>query len=557
MQMLLNHHRLNYLFSITIQKSTIKTLCLLLGLCLLLNSANARVNAETQNIFSEKLQKMIDLSFENPDSIITQLNNYTIHYLSQADTSKVIDCQLAAITILKDQLKYSEAFDIAWTNAVLVEESGSPMQIMKSYRLLGELYNSINQGKHSIDYFNKALAASKHIYKTDKKKGNELITGYFNLVMACNKYLERAAASSYLDSCYMYADSIQLNSIARGYIDTEKGIRYFLNDDLEKAEKTLLDVKNRYESIDDNDALFNKDKRFLVIIYWFIGDLYAHKKQWQTAAMYYQQSIDAIHNYKYHTIQEFDLLYKLAQMEAELGNYAKAYQLIHSSKIKHDNIYGNRSDIHQELYEIKSRHKQTVIEKDLEIAQKNKELYEKEKKLNRIKTYAMALIALCLVTLLFFINHKQRKKHQLRNAQNEKEIETKNKELTSFALQFIEKEKQVAELCEFVKDNVKDGNNKFNIIAKANKSRDDYWQEFNTRFMSLNQHFYETLNQRFNDLTSNDLRHCALIKLNFSTKEIADLMGISPKSVNMAHHRLRKKLALSQETNLTTFIANI
>ena len=134
-------------------------------------------------------------------------------------------------------------------------------------------------------------------------------------------------------------------------------------------------------------------------------------------------------------------------MEAELGNYAKAYQLIHSSKIKHDNIYGNRSDIHQELYEIKSRHKQTVIEKDLEIAQKNKELYEKEKKLNRIKTYAMALIAICVVTLLFFINHKQRKKHQLRNAQNEKEIETKNKELTSFALQFIEKEKQVAELC--------------------------------------------------------------------------------------------------------------
>ena len=53
-----------------------------------------------------------------------RITSYNVCY-TKLLRSKVIDCQLAAITILKDQLKYSEAFDIAWTNAVLVEESGS------------------------------------------------------------------------------------------------------------------------------------------------------------------------------------------------------------------------------------------------------------------------------------------------------------------------------------------------------------------------------------------------------------------------------------------------
>ena len=83
------------------------------------------------------------------------------------------------------------------------------------------------------------------------------------------------------------------------------------------------------------------------------------------------------------------------------------------------------------------------------------------------------------------------------------------------------------------------------------------WTEFETRFVSINEKFYKKITKRYPNLTQNDQRLCALVKLNLSSKEIAKLLNMSNESVHTTRSRLRKKLNLSREVNLKQFIANL
>ena len=83
------------------------------------------------------------------------------------------------------------------------------------------------------------------------------------------------------------------------------------------------------------------------------------------------------------------------------------------------------------------------------------------------------------------------------------------------------------------------------------------WDDFNKRFKAVNQDFYSKLAHKFPTLTANELKICALIKLNFTSKEMAHLLGISTGSVDKARYRLRKKLDIERDTNLTSYISTL
>ena len=69
--------------------------------------------------------------------------------------------------------------------------------------------------------------------------------------------------------------------------------------------------------------------------------------------------------------------------------------------------------------------------------------------------------------------------------------------------------------------------------------------------------FYKRLRERFPKLTQGDQKLCALIKLNFSSKDMAKLIGISVDSVHTTRYRLRKKLKLPREVSLGEFIGQL
>jgi hypothetical protein len=98
------------------------------------------------------------------------------------------------------------------------------------------------------------------------------------------------------------------------------------------------------------------------------------------------------------------------------------------------------------------------------------------------------------------------------------------------------------------------------IISKElRKSADNkMWKEFSARFQEVHSGFYEALLEKFPTLTQNELKLCAFLRLNMTTKEISELTGQRKLTLENARYRLRKKLGITNsESNLVTFLSQI
>ena len=87
-----------------------------------------------------------------------------------------------------------------------------------------------------------------------------------------------------------------------------------------------------------------------------------------------------------------------------------------------------------------------------------------------------------------------------------------------------------------------------------NTDLDEQWQQFKLHFDSVHKGFFERLLKNFPKLTPNELKLCAYLRMNLSTKEIAQMLNISTESVTTKRYRLRKKLGLEKDENLVGYI---
>ena len=82
-------------------------------------------------------------------------------------------------------------------------------------------------------------------------------------------------------------------------------------------------------------------------------------------------------------------------------------------------------------------------------------------------------------------------------------------------------------------------------------------EEFEIQVEQACEGFFKNLEHKHPDLTNQERRLAALLRLNLSSKEISGILNISPKSVDQSRYRLRKKLDLDKDINLSTFLNQI
>lgn len=104
-------------------------------------------------------------------------------------------------------------------------------------------------------------------------------------------------------------------------------------------------------------------------------------------------------------------------------------------------------------------------------------------------------------------------------------------------------------------DSLKTRSNEIKHIIDSHITSDDH--TFEIQMDQLHQEFFEKLRQDFSDLTSYDLRLCAYLKLGFNSKEIANMLNIQPSSVYISRSRLRKKLDLNSDKDLSSYLNSI
>jgi AraC family chitin signaling transcriptional activator len=119
------------------------------------------------------------------------------------------------------------------------------------------------------------------------------------------------------------------------------------------------------------------------------------------------------------------------------------------------------------------------------------------------------------------------------------------------------------ELLAFIKEDLKksndSGSNIKSVISTINKNitEEDSWSVFKEAFDNADKDFLKRIKTLHTTLTPNDLRLCAYLRLNLSSKEVAPLFNISVRSVEIKRYRLRKKMELAHDQGLVEYIMEV
>lgn len=148
---------------------------------------------------------------------------------------------------------------------------------------------------------------------------------------------------------------------------------------------------------------------------------------------------------------------------------------------------------------------------------------------------------------------------KIKNEQLQKEYKTKSKELAASIMNISKKNELLTQIKSQLSD-LKDQttvNRVVKVISKNLKHNNDDWEFFQEAFNNADSEFLKKIKIKHKNLSPNDLKLCAYLRLNLSSKEIAPLFNISVRSIEIKRYRLRKKMNLSPKENLVNYILSI
>lgn len=147
---------------------------------------------------------------------------------------------------------------------------------------------------------------------------------------------------------------------------------------------------------------------------------------------------------------------------------------------------------------------------------------------------------------------------RIKNEQLQDNIEQKNKELAISTMAMVKKNQFMNALLNDLEP-ASSHPTVSRVIRIINRSlkNDDDWEFFEQAFNNADKDFLNQLKEKHDSLTNHDLKLCAYLRLNLSSKEIAPLLNISVKSVDIKRYRLRKKMNLDHDQNLTDYILSL
>lgn len=153
---------------------------------------------------------------------------------------------------------------------------------------------------------------------------------------------------------------------------------------------------------------------------------------------------------------------------------------------------------------------------------------------------------------------------KLRNEKLNTDINHRNSQLASATMHLVQKteilNKIKNDLTSIQKESPVEVKKKIKQITRAIEfdiQLDDSWTQFETYFDQVHENFFKRLREKFPKLTPKDQKLCAYLRMNLSTKEIAPLLNISVRGVEISRYRLRKKLEIDSEVNLVGFVMEV
>lgn len=496
------------------------------------------------------------LSKRSLDSTLVVLKKHHKEVLEKKDTHQIAKTLISISELERVKLDFSAAFNTAGEALFLAKEKGDHFLIAKAHEELGILSYLYKQDNEAGNNFTKAKQYYTICYRQGKIGLQNLYQAYYNELLYYQRIRNNELLKSYIDSCYTIGKKAYKNGLFTAYLDEKKSSILERENKMDEAIQLLQNAAKTIEKLDPKSSTAKINNSFLIIVYGRIGNLYNKLQQYDLAKTYFEKSVEIDDVTGENTFYKSFVYSNYSELLAKQGDYKGAFQNQQKANQINYTYLNPRNDENQGFLTVKNQYWNQLNKKNSLIAKQNLELAQRNQELLRFRI--LFIVTAFIIISFGFVIHSRIKflKHQKREQNTKELLDIKNNELTISTLQLIEKEKVVTSLRDYIKKSDASSNAKPFLKAIENRT-ESLWDAFNNRFISQNEGFYERLQKQVPNLSAADLKICALIKLNFSGKEMAYLLGISLGSVHVARHRLRQKMNLSRDTNLTNFINSI
>jgi len=424
---------------------------------------------------------------------------------------------------------------------------------------LGEIYSKLKDYEKSIDLQKQSLLDG-----IDSKDSLIISSCYINIGFAQNKQKDT------INALINFKKSVAISQEAN--LVRLKGVAYKNIGSLFLTQKKYYLSKRYYLK-----ALnaFNKTDASKAGIFLELGSLYKITKDYDSAVYYNKRAINAAKKNKTQD-KESTAYLRLSELYQTKQQFPLAITYLKQHIVLKDSILNkDKQELIETLktaYETEQKQKEIAYLKKLNESESQKS----EAVQGRQRVFIVAIILAFLLLLVLFLSYISKRKkekklaaiklynQELKTKEYQTDIEHKTKQLTTHALNMLQKNTLLSEIRNRVKEMSVKADTVVNTECKSiikdinfSQKTDKDWDLFKKYFENVNHDFYTNLKQINPNLSTNDCRLAALVSLNLNIKETASLLSISPNSVKIARHRLRKKLHIKTGDDLFQYLTSL
>ncbi|MHC1774460.1 MAG: tetratricopeptide repeat protein [Lentimicrobium sp.] len=434
------------------------------------------------------------------------------------------------------------------------------------YNGLGLVNISLNKPALAIEYFQKAVRLCRETGDLTNEAGISL-----NIA---NCYAE---SGEYYKALEFYGENL---SVLQRINDSSQIILAYINLGMVNRQLGRYDESFRFleRAINSLNKFPNQSLLCTALLEKGNTSLTAGKPE--EARSFFQQSLE-ISTGTLARSNRTEALSGLANVAESEGNFRQALEYFRLyTKVK-DSIMNDET--RRSISEIQMKNDIQRKEYENRLITGKYELQRKRSLNIGLLSGSLIIFLLLTATLIWLSRKNLKKSYRLQELQNEVlhekirtdetinlleklrfqgELEARNKELTSTSLQLVSKNKILTDISMKVKESYEAGSlnresfNDLQRIIRENQNADKEWDQFKELFEKVHADFFTGLKAKFPELTENELRLCAYLRINLQNKEIAKILNVNSATIVTSRYRIRKKMNLDNKTVLEDFLRN-
>lgn len=449
----------------------------------------------------------------------------------------------AAIIFLNCNV-YDKSLELLLKALKIFERENQQSYMIKLKNTMGGVYMRLGKNEQALEYFKEGLQGAEKLIAEGDTTCLPLLYIFYNNIgliyngsedkrMLAGNYFEKALELIGPDNYYNLGQCY--NNMATFYLGQEQ---------FEKAETCARESMRFRELACDELGKARTN--------YTLARIYAQQQKKREAWEFLREAEERADQIKSDLLLEniYSLWVKLSE---DSGDFRTATAYLHKQLTVQSNLANKQMLEKTTAQEMEYKFEKQLAEHHLVT----------EKKQNRSRILLLSgLMLMLVVCLLYLLVLNRNRRIRAEKKALEVNLENKNKELTTNVMYLMKNTELVKDIITrmvVLGTNVKSENARIikDIISDLENSlKDDSWSEFEAHFNNVHLDFYRKLKDNCAELTPAELKMCAFLRLNMSSKEIASISGITVKSVDVIRGRIRKKLNISNtEVNLVGFLS--